>query len=138
MFTGTWHYENGTIVDRLTIRPYNDTAESFCAKQVMPWGKGRIYDLPAMIAAGTEIILEDIVFADEAASATTAVRKIPLTKAEFMNRPMSFEYEPEAPVTSCASPTRTMASSDMPSMGGYFFKSTVTGKRAIARPPVTR
>lgn len=45
------------------------TAEDFCLAQGMPWGKACIYDLPAMIARGVEVVFENMIFADEIASA---------------------------------------------------------------------
>ncbi len=69
LFTRTWPYENNKIVDHITIRPCDQTIEDFLKKQVVPWGKSRTHTLPAMIAEGTEIILEDILFADVAPTA---------------------------------------------------------------------
>lgn len=66
---------------------------------------------------------------DATTAAAASVRKIPLTKAEFMNRPMSFEYE----AGSCGDELR-ITDPDYGVFryavnGGYFFKSTVTGEK---------
>lgn len=64
-FVGTWN-ESCT---KLTIKPMTISYEEFVADKVLPWGKIRSFELPAMAAIGIEIVFEDIEFAADDADA---------------------------------------------------------------------
>jgi hypothetical protein len=58
-FVGTWN-ESCT---KLTIKPMTVSYDAFVADKILPWGKIRSFELPAMAAIGIEIAFEDIEFA---------------------------------------------------------------------------
>lgn len=64
-FVGTWN-ESRT---KLAIKPMSVSYEEFVADKLLPWGKIRSFELPAMAAIGVKIAFEDIEFAADDAEA---------------------------------------------------------------------